>query len=85
MVTPDSTPSAECELAKSFQARSSVWLERYLDTVEVNGSSPFGPTISIAYKRQATTLENILSWGNKSFYYKQGWLIIQGYPGTTSV
>ncbi len=31
-------------MVKSFQARSSVWLERYLDTVEVNGSSPFGPT-----------------------------------------
>ena len=34
----------------SFQARSSVWLERYLDTVEVNGSSPFGPTTSITYE-----------------------------------
>ena len=43
--TPSSAPSAEHQLAKSFQARSSVWLERYLDTVEVNGSSPFGPTI----------------------------------------
>jgi hypothetical protein len=27
------------------QARSSVWLERFLDTEEVDGSSPFGPTI----------------------------------------
>src|SRR5512140_125885 len=29
-----------------FQARSSARLERYLDTVEVWGSSPHGPTIS---------------------------------------
>ena len=28
-----------------LQARSSVWLERFLDTEEVDGSSPFGPTI----------------------------------------
>ena len=27
-----------------MQARSSVWLERFLDTEEVDGSSPFGPT-----------------------------------------
>ena len=44
-VTPSSAPSSERQLAKSFQARSSVWLERYLDTVEVSGSSPLGPTI----------------------------------------
>ena len=37
-------PGNPSQLVKSFQARSSVWLERYLDTVEVNGSSPFGPT-----------------------------------------
>ncbi len=29
------------------QARSSDWLERYLDTVEVSGSSPLGPTSSL--------------------------------------
>ncbi len=29
-----------------LQARSSVWLERYLDTVEVSGSSPLAPTIT---------------------------------------
>ena len=29
------------------QARSSVWLERFLDTEEVDGSSPFGPTIFV--------------------------------------
>ena len=28
----------------ALQARSSVWLERFLDTEEVDGSSPFGPT-----------------------------------------
>jgi hypothetical protein len=27
------------------QARSSVGLERFLDTEEVDGSNPFGPTI----------------------------------------
>ena len=35
------TPSAR----KSKQARSSVGLERFLDTEEVDGSNPFGPTI----------------------------------------
>jgi Phage integrase family len=42
---PNGQPVARSHEEKSFQARSSVWLERYLDTVEVNGSSPFGPTI----------------------------------------
>src|SRR5262252_8396332 len=33
------------------QARSSVWLERFLDTEEVDGSSPFGPTIVFNHLR----------------------------------
>jgi hypothetical protein len=37
-------PQSAKETDSEGQARSSVWLERYLDTVEVNGSSPFGPT-----------------------------------------
>ncbi len=43
-VSDSLTGLAKCASLKSLQARSSVWLERYLDTVEVNGSSPFGPT-----------------------------------------
>ena len=42
-------PSRHClkrrDRIKTRQARSSVWLERYLDTVEVSGSSPLGPTM----------------------------------------
>ena len=33
------------------QARSSVGLERFLDTEEVDGSNPFGPTILFAAVR----------------------------------
>jgi hypothetical protein len=49
---PKCAPSGNCVRLENSQlidlvaeARSSVWLERYLDTVEVNGSSPFGPTM----------------------------------------
>ena len=35
-----------------MQARSSVWLERFLDTEEVDGSSPFGPTNIRLYEEQ---------------------------------
>jgi hypothetical protein len=46
------------------QARSSVWLERYLDTVEVSGSSPLAPTIRrlrlrVRYRRVAQLVERI--------------------------
>jgi hypothetical protein len=34
----------DCTVAL-VQARSSVGLERFLDTEEVDGSNPFGPTI----------------------------------------
>jgi hypothetical protein len=45
------------EVSASLQARSSVWLERFLDTEEVDGSSPFGPTIIfIGIKRIAKIL-----------------------------
>jgi hypothetical protein len=43
---PKGQPVAQSPEEQFFQARSSVWLERYLDTVEVSGSSPLGPTIS---------------------------------------
>ena len=31
-------------LASQFRPVAQSWLERYLDTVEVSGSSPLGPT-----------------------------------------
>src|SRR5262245_30021175 len=37
-------PLAAGRIAASIQARSSAWLERYVDIVEVSGSSPLGPT-----------------------------------------
>ena len=33
-------------LASQFRPVAQFWLERYLDTVEVSGSSPDGPTTS---------------------------------------
>src|SRR6185436_7673341 len=37
-------PLAAGERRRRTQARSSAWLERYVDIVEVSGSSPLGPT-----------------------------------------
>ena len=55
---PKSVPSAGCQLVKSLQARSSARLERYLDTVEVWGSSPHGPTIFFNKLALAVALDN---------------------------
>jgi hypothetical protein len=49
---PKSVPRGGCQLAKSLQARSSARLERYLDTVEADGSSPSGPTKSMTNFRR---------------------------------
>ena len=45
-------------LASQFRPVAQFWLERYLDTVEVSGSSPLGPTIIIKALR-ATRTRNI--------------------------
>ena len=38
-------------LASQFRPVAQFWLERYLDTVEVSGSSPDGPTIVLNHLR----------------------------------
>ena len=43
-------------LASQFRPVAQFWLERYLDTVEVSGSSPDGPTIRFNHLRQPTLL-----------------------------
>src|SRR5437763_5302761 len=43
---PHVRTASTIKILHTLQARSSVRLERFLDTEEVDGSSPFGPTIS---------------------------------------